>query len=132
MPPWSITRNASGVTADWPPLRAAEKPQPEPNEFLPDFLPANFARRAMTMTWTRIATAAVLIPAVVAVVWWGPTGLVAALAALITGLALLEFFALAERAGPRAYRLWTLVCSATVFFAQWAAVQARSWTLGRA
>jgi len=85
----------------------------------------------MTMTWTRIATAAVLIPAVVAVVWWGPTGLVAALAALITGLALLEFFALAERAGLRAYRLWTLVCSATVFFAQWAAVQARSWTLGR-
>lgn len=83
------------------------------------------------MIWTRIATAAVLIPAVVAIVWWGPTGLVAALAALVTGLALFEFFALAERAGLRAYRLWVLACSATVFFAQWAAVQAHSWPLGR-
>lgn len=83
------------------------------------------------MTWTRMATAAVLIPAVVAVVWWGPTGLVTALAAGVSGLALLEFFALAERAGLRAYRLWTLVGSATIFFAQWAAVQGRSWTLGR-
>ena len=62
------------------------------------------------MTWKRIATAAVLIPVVVAVVWWGPTGLVAVLAALVAGLALVEFFALAERVGLHAYRLWTLVC----------------------
>ena len=83
------------------------------------------------MIWTRIVTAAVLIPAVVALVWWGPTGLVAALGAVVCGLALLEFFALAEHAGLRAYRLWTLVCSATIFFAQWATGQGRSWTLGR-
>jgi len=78
-----------------------------------------------------MATAAVLIPVVVAMVWWGPPGLVAVVAAAVSSLALLEFFALAERAGLRAYRLWTLVGSATVFFAQWAAVQGRSWTLGR-
>jgi len=83
------------------------------------------------MTWKRIATAAVLIPVVVAVVWWAPAGLVAAVAAAVAGLALLEFFALAERVGLRAYRLWTLACSATIFFSQWAAVQARSWTLDR-
>ena len=75
------------------------------------------------MTWKRIATAAVLIPAVVAMAWWGPPGLVAFAGAAVASLALLEFFALAERAGLRAYRLWTLVGSATVFFAQWAAVQ---------
>ena len=83
------------------------------------------------MNWTRIATAAVLIPAVMAAVWWGPTNLVAVLAALVAGLALVEYFALAQRAGLQAYRLWTLACSASVFFAQWAAVQGRTWTLTR-
>jgi phosphatidate cytidylyltransferase len=74
------------------------------------------------MTWKRVATAAVLIPAVVAMVWWGPLGLVALVAAAAGTLALLEFFGLTERAGLRAYRLWTLVGSASVFLAQWAAV----------
>jgi phosphatidate cytidylyltransferase len=53
------------------------------------------------------------------------------LAWAVAGMAMVEFFALAERAGQHAYRLWTLVGSATIFFAQWAAVQGRSWTLGR-
>jgi len=83
------------------------------------------------MTWKRIATAAVLIPAVVAMVWWAPLGLVSVVAAAVGTLALLEFFALTERAGLHAYRLWTLIGSATLFFAQWAAVQARAWYLNR-
>jgi phosphatidate cytidylyltransferase len=83
------------------------------------------------MTWTRIATAAILIPVVVAAVWWGPVGLVTILAAAVAGMALVEFFTLTERAGLHPYRLWTLAGAATIFFAQWAAVQGRSWTLGR-
>jgi phosphatidate cytidylyltransferase len=83
------------------------------------------------MTWMRIATAAVMIPAVVAVVWWGSTGLVTALAGLVTLLALLEFFALGERIGLHGYRIWTSVCALAVLFQQWAATEAQSWTLGR-
>ena len=79
----------------------------------------------------RIATAAVMIPAVVAVVWWGSTGLVTALAGLVTLLALLEFFALGERIGLHGYRIWTSVCALAVLFQQWAATEAQSWTLGR-
>ena len=81
------------------------------------------------MTWTRIATAAVLIPVVVASVLWGPTELMAALAALVACLALLEFFSLSARVGLGGYRWWTLACSAAVFFAQWAAARERTWTL---
>jgi phosphatidate cytidylyltransferase len=83
------------------------------------------------MTWSRIATAAVLIPAVIAAVWWGSTGLVAALAGLVTLLALLEFFSLGERVGLHGYRLWTGVCALAVLFQQWAATDAQSWTLSR-
>jgi len=83
------------------------------------------------MTWMRIATAAVLIPAVVAAVWWGSTGLVTALAGLVTLLALLEFFAIGERVGLHGYRLWTSVCALAVLFQQWAATAAQSWTLER-
>ncbi len=83
------------------------------------------------MTWKRIATAAVLIPVVVAVVWLGPLGLVALLSAAVACLALIEFFALAERAGMQAFRPWTLACSAALFFSQWMAVQGRSWLLTR-
>jgi phosphatidate cytidylyltransferase len=81
------------------------------------------------MTWIRIATAAVMIPAVVAVVWWGSTGLVTALAGLVTLLALLEFFALGERIGLHGYRIWTSVCALAVLFQQWTATKAQSWTL---
>jgi phosphatidate cytidylyltransferase len=83
------------------------------------------------MNWKRLLTGAVLIPIVVAIVWWAPTELVALLAMVVAGLALFEFFALAERARLHAYRLWTLACSAAIFFAQWAAVQGRSFTLTR-
>src|SRR5208282_3837104 len=60
----------------------------------------------------RILTAAILIPLVVALVWWGPPALLAAIAAGVAILALVEFFNLGERMGMRAFRYWTMVCAA--------------------
>jgi phosphatidate cytidylyltransferase len=68
----------------------------------------------------RIVTGVVLIAAVVALVWWGPGWLLAIAAALIAILALIEFFALGERLGLRAFAKWTLVCAAALFYAQYA------------
>ncbi len=67
----------------------------------------------------RILTAVVLIPAVVALVWWGPALLLAALAAVVAIVALSEFFDLAERMSLRAFRKWTMVCTAGIFYAQY-------------
>jgi phosphatidate cytidylyltransferase len=85
------------------------------------------AREALTAT--RIATAALLIPAVVAVVWWGSTEVVAALVGLMTVLALLEFFSLGARAGLHAYSAWTCVSALAILFQQWAATREQQWTL---
>jgi phosphatidate cytidylyltransferase len=63
------------------------------------------------MTATRVLTALVLIPIVVAVVLFTPTWAVALATALITILALWEYFALGDAIGHRAYRLWTVFCS---------------------
>ncbi|HXX71293.1 MAG TPA: phosphatidate cytidylyltransferase [Candidatus Acidoferrum sp.] len=71
--------------------------------------------------WARILTAAVLIPLVLALVWWGPAILLAAIAAGVAILALLEFFHLAGRMGLRAFRDWTLACTAGIFYAQYTA-----------
>ena len=81
------------------------------------------------MTWMRIATAAVLIPFVVAVVLYGSTGAMAAVAGLVGLLALLEFFAMGEHIGLHGYRLWTSVCALAVLFQQWAATEAQSLSL---
>lgn len=67
----------------------------------------------------RIVTACVLIPLVVALVWWGPAWLLAAAAAGVALLALLEFLHLGERVGLRPFRKWTLVCAAALFYAQY-------------
>ena len=67
----------------------------------------------------RIATAAVLIPVVVVVVYWGPSWLVAVLAALVALLALFEFFKLSAQMGLRAFQIWTYICAAALFYAQW-------------
>jgi len=69
----------------------------------------------------RILTAAVLIPVVVALVWWGPPWLLAAIAAVIAILALAEFFTLGDRVGLRAFRKWTMACTAGLFYAQYSA-----------
>jgi len=67
----------------------------------------------------RILTAIVLIPIVVALVWWGPPAVLAALAAIVAILALVEFFELGNRVGMRAYQKWTLLCVAGLFYAQY-------------
>jgi phosphatidate cytidylyltransferase len=63
------------------------------------------------MTGTRVLTALVLIPIVIAVVLYTPTWVVAIALALITVLALREYFALGDAIGQRAYRFWTIFCS---------------------
>ena len=67
----------------------------------------------------RIATAAVLIPIVVALVWWGPPALLAALAGLIALLALSELFDLGDKIGLRAFKKWTFFSAALVFYSQY-------------
>jgi phosphatidate cytidylyltransferase len=74
----------------------------------------------------RILTAVVLIPAIVALVWWGPAPLLAAVAAVIGIIAIAEFFDLGERVGLRAFRYWTLACAAGLFYAQYTAGMAET------
>jgi phosphatidate cytidylyltransferase len=70
------------------------------------------------MTWTRVLTAAVLMPVVVAIVLFAPTWGVAVATAVITVLALWEYFALGEAIGHRAYRLWTTFCALALLLTQ--------------
>lgn len=69
----------------------------------------------------RVVTALVLAPTVIALVWFGPPALLAAIAALVAILALVEFLKLGERTGFRAFPNWTMVCAAAIFFVQYAA-----------
>jgi phosphatidate cytidylyltransferase len=73
------------------------------------------------MTLKRILTAGVLIPAVVATVWWAPASVVTVAATMVVLLALLEFLAIGEHAGFRGYRVWTGFCAIAIFFTQWLA-----------
>ena len=86
---------------------------------------------ARSGTAARVLTAAVLIPAVLALVWWGPVWLVAALTGLIALLALREFFALGARLNLQAYGWWTSVCALGIFFQQWSASAAQFYQVGR-
>src|ERR1700752_125331 len=70
-------------------------------------------------TGLRVLTAAILIPLVIAVIWWGPNWLVAMVAALVAIAAMLEFFSIAARLGFRAYRLWSCLAAAAIFGQQW-------------
>jgi phosphatidate cytidylyltransferase len=74
------------------------------------------------MTLTRVLTALVLIPIVVALVLFASTALVAIATAVVTILALWEYFALGDAIGHRAYRLWTIFCALLIIYVQWAAV----------
>jgi phosphatidate cytidylyltransferase len=71
------------------------------------------------MTWKRIATAAVLIPVVVALVLWAPTTVVTLALALVMLLALFEYFALGDAIGHRAHRYWTATCALVILYLQW-------------
>jgi phosphatidate cytidylyltransferase len=63
------------------------------------------------MTGTRVLTAAVLIPLVVGLVLFAPTWVVGLATAVITIMALWEYFALGNAIGHRGYRLWTAFCT---------------------
>ncbi len=67
----------------------------------------------------RLLIAVVLVPLVVGIVWWAPSGVTAALAALVVVLALDEFMRLGERLGMRADRFWTFFCALGLIFVQW-------------
>src|SRR5271154_4295434 len=66
----------------------------------------------------RLATAAVLIPVVVALVWWAPALILAGIAAVVAILALVEFLNLGDRIGLRGFKLWTYFCTVLIFYAQ--------------
>ena len=70
----------------------------------------------------RLATAAVLIPIVVALVWWASArSSLAGLAAVVAILALVEFLNLGDRIGLRGFKLWTYFCTVLIFYAQFSA-----------
>jgi len=72
------------------------------------------------MMWKRVGTAVVLMPVVIALVLWGSTTMVAVAVAVLTAVALWEYFGLGEAIGHRAYRVWTVVCAVLLIYAQWA------------
>lgn len=71
------------------------------------------------MTLQRILTAAVLIPLVVAADLYCPTWLIAILVAVVTFLALKEFFVLGAQSGLRGHAGWTMGCSVLLVVAQY-------------
>jgi len=81
------------------------------------------------MTWKRVATAVVLIPLVVGLVLWASTAIVSIAIALVTLLALFEYFGLGEAIGHRAYRFWTAACALVLIFAQWRGASEHAYVL---
>jgi phosphatidate cytidylyltransferase len=77
----------------------------------------------------RLATAAVLIPVVVVLVWWAPPIVLAGIAAVVTILALVEFLNLGERIGLRGFKLWTYFCTVLMFYAQFSLGRIETHTL---
>lgn len=73
------------------------------------------------MTWKRVATAVVLMPVVIGLVLWGSTTVVAVAVAVLTAVALWEYFGLGEAIGHRGYRVWTVVCAVLVIYKRWIA-----------
>jgi phosphatidate cytidylyltransferase len=82
----------------------------------------------------RILTALVLVPVVVALVWWGPAWLLSVIAATVAILALIEFFELGSRVGLRGFKKWTYACAAGLFYAQYSlgVVDVHSFRFGEA
>ena len=75
-------------------------------------------------TQTRVLTAAILIPVIIAAIWWSPTWLIAGIAAVVAIVALREFFALGKHLGFRAYTFWTSLIGLGIFAQQWFASRA--------
>jgi phosphatidate cytidylyltransferase len=82
------------------------------------------------MTWKRVATAVVLIPAVLALVFAAATPWLAVAVAAVMWLALFEFFALGETIGHRAYKFWTATCAGLLVFVQYLAALDYEHALG--
>src|SRR5215475_10247534 len=82
------------------------------------------------MTWKRVATAVVLIPGVVLLTLKASTALVSLGLALVTLLALFEFFSLGDAIGHRAYKYWTAMCAVAIVYVQWLQVVLRPRELG--
>jgi phosphatidate cytidylyltransferase len=74
------------------------------------------------MTWKRVATAVVLIPFVVGLVLYASTAVVAVALAAVIALAMIEYFALGDAIGHRAYRTWTLLCAFLLVYTQWRSI----------
>jgi phosphatidate cytidylyltransferase len=82
-------------------------------------------------TGLRVMTAAILIPLVVAAIWWGPTWLIAIVTAFVAIAAMLEFFSIATRLGFQAYRLWSCLAAVGIVGLQlYASRQASIVSLG--
>jgi phosphatidate cytidylyltransferase len=82
------------------------------------------------MTWKRVATAVVLIPIVVALVLYTSSAVIALALALVTLLALFEYFALGDAIGHRAYRFWTATCALLLVYVQWFATTEHVYLMG--
>ena len=112
-----IIRSASGAMAGWP--RSVRKFRPCSRNELPQtkIAAASLSTEAKPGSGTvaRVLTAAVLIPAVVALVWWGPPSVIAATGGVVALLALVEFFSLGEHLSLHGYRAWTGVCALANF-----------------
>lgn len=70
-------------------------------------------------TGPRVLTAVILIPVVVAAIWWGPNWLIAIVAAFFAIVAMLEFFSIASNHGYQSYRLWACLAAAGIIGQQW-------------
>ncbi len=81
------------------------------------------------MTWKRVLTAVVLLPLAVGLVLWGTTAAVAIAMALVTLLALFEYFALGDAIGHRAYRFWTATCALAIVGQQFVAAEIQRYSL---
>jgi phosphatidate cytidylyltransferase len=88
--------------------------------------------RTLTQRTTilRVLTAVLMIPAVVALVWFGPLPVLAAAAAAVAIVALSEFLDLGAHLGLRPFRKWTFVCAAGLFYAQYCAGLVETHALG--
>src|SRR5579872_5123554 len=73
----------------------------------------------------RVLTAAILIPLVVAAIWWGPNWLVAVVSAAVAIAAMREYFSIAAHLGYQSYKLWTYLAAAGIFAQQWYAPRQR-------
>jgi phosphatidate cytidylyltransferase len=82
------------------------------------------------MTWKRVATAVVLIPLVIGLVGFAPTFWVSLALTAVILLAMVEYFALGDAIGHRAYRWWTASCAVLLVVAQYFAAMDEQNSLG--